>query len=40
MEEVYNFADTGYPEGLDYSSHWVEIEECILTNGNLTVDNL
>ena len=38
MEEVYNFADTGYPEGLDYS-HWVEIEECILTNGNLTVDN-
>ena len=38
MEEVYNFADTGYIEGLDYS-HWVEIEECILTNGNLTVDN-
>ena len=38
MEEVYNFADTGYTEGLDYS-HWAEIEECILTNGNLTVDN-
>lgn len=37
MEEVYNFADTGYIEGLDYS-HWVEIEECVLTNGNLTVD--
>ena len=38
MEEVYNFADTGYIEGLDYS-HWVEIEDCVLTNGNLTVDH-
>ena len=38
MEEVYNFADTGCIEGLDYS-HWVEIEDCVLTNGNLTVDH-
>ena len=38
MEEVYNFATTGYPEGLQYS-HWVEIEECVLTDGNQTIDN-
>jgi len=38
MEQVYNFATTGYPEGLQYS-HWVEIEECVLTDGNQTIDN-
>ena len=38
MEQVYNFATTGYPEGQPYS-HWVEIEECVLTAGNQTIDN-
>lgn len=38
MEQVYNFATTGYPEGLQYS-HWVEIEECVLSDGNQTIDN-
>lgn len=38
MEQVYNFATTGYPEGLQYS-HWVEIEECVLSDGNQMIDN-
>ena len=38
MEQVYNFATTGFPEGLQ-SSHWVEIEQCVLSDGNRTIDN-
>jgi len=38
MEQVYNFATTGYPEGLK-TLRWVEEQPCILTDGNRRFDN-
>lgn len=38
MEQVYNFSTTGYPEGLE-GEYWVEIDHCVLSNGQRTVDN-
>jgi len=38
MEQVYNFATTGYPEGLK-GLRWIEEQPCILTDGNRRIDN-
>ncbi|MEK9684985.1 MAG: hypothetical protein VW226_10585 [Rhodospirillaceae bacterium] len=38
LEEVYNFASTGNLQGLKYQ-YWIEKPKCVLTNGNLTIDN-
>lgn len=38
LEQVYNFATTGYPEGLE-TLKWVEKKPCVVTDGNRTIDN-
>jgi hypothetical protein len=38
LEQVYNFATTGYPEGLK-TLKWVEEKPCVVTDGNRTIDN-
>ena len=38
LEQVYNFATTGYPEGLK-RLRWIEEQPCILTDGNRIIDN-
>ena len=38
LEEVYNFASTGYPPGQKYQ-YWIEKPRCVLTSGGTTIDN-
>ena len=38
MEQVYNFASTGYLEGLK-RQRWIEEKPCVLTDGNRRIDN-
>ena len=38
MEEVYNFSTNGDPEGSQYN-YWVEVKDCILSNGSKRIDN-
>ena len=38
MEQVYNFATTGYPEGME-GMRWVEEDACVLSDGNRRIDN-
>ena len=38
MEQVYNFSTNGDLEGSQYN-YWVEVKDCILSNGSKRIDN-
>lgn len=38
MEQVYNLSTSGFVEGVSHE-HWIEKENCVMTNGRRTVDN-